>query len=400
MGWEALKAKHLREEKGIALVIGMLLLLIVTLIGISALNNSTYDLLISGNERASVQAFYVAEAGINEFMGRFRASATNQISDGDPLNPAWKILLAKDPGKGATKIGYVSDNLNSIPSLQNQLDFGVEIEHKIDGTNQVVQYGGVPIYLLNSYGFTADGGNKVLEVELVKSPKYDPPSALYSEMSVHIQGSSIYINGNDGCGTTNKPGIITTTTTTPPITESGNPSINGSPPKVTLTSNPSLMILPIKEMLDYLKGNANFKYSYNENQTLNGYSDSWGTPTSSDTTVPITYTGPMNIVYFNMNGDKTLKLTGDSHGAGILLVEGNLEINGGFTWYGVILVTGAVEYTGSGQKNLTGGIMVGENAIIGTNMGENAGIIYCSEVSDKLKEIVPPLKMTRWREIF
>ena len=390
----------MREEKGIALVIGMLLLLIVTLIGISALNNSTYDLLISGNERASIQAFYVAEAGINEFMGRFRDGAIDQIPDNDPSDPNWKVQLAKYPGKGATKIGYVSDNLNSIQSLQNQLDFGVEIEHKIDGSNQVVQYGGVPIYLLKSYGFTADGGNKVLEVELVKSPKYDPPSALYSEMSVHIQGSSIYINGNDGCGTTNKPGVITTTTTNPPITESGNPSINGSPPKVTLASNPSPMILPIKEMLDYLKGNGNFKYSYNGNQTLNGYSDSWGTPTSSDTTVPITYTGPMNIVYFNMNGDKTLILAGDSHGAGILLVEGNLEINGGFTWYGVILVTGAVEYTGSGQKNVTGGIMVGKNATIGTNMGGNAGIIYCSEVSEKLKEIVPPLKMTRWREIF
>ena len=400
MRWEALKAKHLREEKGIALVIGMLLLLIVTLIGISALNNSTYDLLISGNERASVQAFYVAEAGVNEFMGRLRDGAIDQIPDNDPSDPNWKVRLAKYPGKGAIQIGYVSGDPNSIPSLQNQLDFGVEIEHKIDGTNQVIQYGGVPIYLLKSYGFTADGGNKVLEVELVKTPKYDPPSALYSEMSIHIQGSSIYINGNDGCGTTNKPGIITTTTTTPPITESGNPSINGSPPKVTLTSNPSPIILSIKEMLDYLKGNANFKYSYNGNQTLNGYSDSWGTPTSSDTTVPITYTGPMNIVYFNMNGDKTLILAGDSHGAGILLVEGNLEINGVFTWYGVILVTGTVEYTGSGQKNVTGGIMVGENATIGTNMGENAGIIYCSEVSDKLKEIVPPLKMTRWREIF
>jgi len=400
MGWEELKAKPLKEEKGIALVLGMLLLLIVTLIGINALNNSTYDLLISGNERASVQAFYVAEAGINEFIGRFRDGATNQIPDNDPSDPNWKVLLAKYPGKGATQIGYASIDPNSIPSLQNQLDFGVEIKHKIDATNQVVQYGGVPIYVLKSYGFTVDGGNKVLEAELVVSPNYDPPSALYSEMPVHTHGSLIYINGNDGCGTRNKPGVITTATTTPPIIESGSPSINGLPPKVTLTSHPPPMSLPIQEMLDYLKGDANFRYSYSENQTLNGYSDSWGTPTNSDTTVPMTYTGPMNIVYFNMNGDKTLILTGDSHGAGILLVEGNLEINGGFTWYGVILVTGAVEYTGGGRRNVTGGIMVGGNATVGTNIGENAGIVYCSAVSDKLKEIVPPLKTTRWREIF
>jgi hypothetical protein len=395
-----LKTKRLGDENGIALVLAMLLLLIVTVIGISALNTSTYDVRISGNEKSSIQAFYVAEAGINELMGRFRPGATNQILDSDPSNPKWKVLLAKYPGKGALHIGYISGDPNSLPSLQNQLDFGVEIKHKIDATNQVVQYAGVPVYILKSYGFTADGGNKVLEVELVKSPNYDPPSAIFSEMPVHIHGNPIYINGNDGCGKTNKPGVITTTTTTPPITESGNPTIDGLPPKVTLTSNPSPISLSIKEMVDYLKGDANFKYSYNENQTLNGYSDRLGTPTSSDTTIPITYTGPMNIVYFNMNGEKTLKLAGDSHGAGILLVEGNLEINGGFTWYGIILVTGAVEYSGGGKKNLTGGIMVGKKVSIETTIGESAGIIYCSAVSEKLKDIVPPLKMTRWREIF
>jgi len=395
-----LKAKHLGKEKGIVLVLGMLLLLVVTLIGISALNTSTYDVLISANERASVQAFYVAEGGINELMGRFRAGAINQISDGDPLNPAWKLLLAKDPGKGATRIGYVSGDPHSIPSLQNQLDFGVEIRHKIDETNQVIRYGGVPVYLLKSYGFTADGGNKVLEVELIKSPDYDPPSALYSEMPVHIHGSSSYINGNDACGTTNKPGISTPTATTPPITESGNPAINGSPPKVTQASNPPPPHLPIQEMVDYLKKDAHFKYTYNGDQTLTGYSDNWGTPASSGPSVPITYTGPMRIVYFNMQGTQKLKLAGDSHGAGILLVEGNLEIYGGFAWYGVILATGGVECTGSGQKNVTGGILAGEKATTGVDIDENSGIIYCSAVSNKSKDIVPPLKITRWREIF
>jgi hypothetical protein len=396
-GMGKLKVEELREEKGIALVLGMLLLLVATLIGISALNTATYDILISGNERASVQAFYVAEAGMNEFMGRFRAHATNQISDSDPSNPAWKLLLAKNSGKGATQIGYVSGDPNSIPSLQNQMDFGVEIKHKIDEKNQVIKYGGVPIYILKSYGFTAEGGNKVLEVELIKSPVYDPPSALYSEMPVHIHGSSSYINGNDACGTTNKPGITTTTAITPPITESGNPSINGSPPKVTQASIPPPTTLPLKEMLDYLKGDANFKYSYNGEQTLTGYSDGWGTPTRSDTTVPITYAGSMNIVYFNMQEAQTLKLAGDSHGAGILLVEGNLKIDGGFTWYGVILATGAVAFTGGGQKNVTGGIMAGKNTPI--EVDENTGILYCSDVSNKLRDIIPPLKMTRWREV-
>ena len=395
-----MRPKWLKEGRGFVLILAMLFLLVVTLFGISALNTATYDNIITGNKRASEQAFYVAEAGINEFMGRFRAGATNQIVDSDPSNPIWKLLLARDLGKGTTRIGYVSGNPDSISSLQNQLDFGVEIRHKIDDTNHVIEYGGVPMYVLKSYGFTADGGNKVLEVELIKSPSYDPPSTLYSEGPVHIQGSSAYLNGNDVCGTINKPGIMTPTTATPPITESGNPSINGSPPQVTQASVPSPTNLPLTEMLGYLKGYANFKYTFNGNQTLIGYSDSWGTPTSSGTSVPMTYTGTMNIVYIDMQGTQTLKLEGDSHGAGILLVNGNLEINGGFTWYGVILARGVVDYTGGGQKNVTGGIMAGENATIKGEIGGNAGIVYCSAVSNKLKDIVPPLKITRWREIF
>ena len=393
-------AKWLREKSGFVFILTMLLLLMGTLFGISALNTVTYDNLIAGNKRASEQAFYVAEAGINEFMGRFRADATNQISDGDPSNPTWKLLLAKDLGKGAAKIGYVSGNPSSIPSLQNQLDFGVEIRHKIDDTNQVVKYGGGPIYVVKSHGFTAEGGSRVLEVELMKSPGYDPPSALYSEMPVHIHGSSTYINGNDACGTTNKPGITTTTTSIPPITESGNPSINGSPPQVTQASVPSPTNLPIKEMVDYLKGYANFKYHFDGNQTLTGYSDSWGTPTSSGVSLPLTYTGTMNIVYIDLHGTETLKLVGDSHGAGILLVNGNLEINAGFTWYGVILATGTVDYSGGGQKNVTGGIIAGENATLRQDIGGNADIVYCSTASNRLKDIVPPLRITRWREIF
>ncbi len=395
-----LKAKHLREEKGVVLVIGMLLLLVVTLIGISALDTSTYEIRISGNERASVQAFYAAEAGINEFMGRFRTSATNQISDSDPSNPAWKLLLAKDPGKAATQIGYVSGDPNSIPSLQDDLDFGVEIKHKTDETNQVTEYGGVPVYTLKSHGFTVDGGYKVIEVELIKSPDYDPPAALYSESPVRIRGASTYVNGNDACGTTNKPGITTATMTTPPIIEPGTPSVKGSPPIVTQASTPPPANLPLKEMLDYLRGDANFKYRFDEDQTLTGYSEGWGIPISSNPTTPITYTGPMNVVYFNLQGTQTLKLAGDSHGAGILLVEGNIEINGGFTWYGVILATGAVRFTGGGQKNVTGGIMAGEDATSQIDIDENTSIIYCSAVSNKLEEIVPPLKITRWREIF
>jgi len=54
----------LRNEKGFALIIALLILLVLTLIGISAISTSTFETSISGNERVGTDAFYAAEAGI------------------------------------------------------------------------------------------------------------------------------------------------------------------------------------------------------------------------------------------------------------------------------------------------------------------------------------------------
>ena len=389
-----MKTKYLKEEKGIVLVLAMLMLLVLTLIGISALNTGTHDILISGNERASVQAFYAAEAGINEFMGRFRDGATNPITDSDQSNPNWKLLLAKNPGKGATKIGYGSGSQNS-PSLQNQLDFGVEIKHKVDGGG-VVSVNNFPVYIVKSYGFTTDGGNKVIEVEIRKKPNLDPPAALYAENPVNIKGSSTYLQGNDLCGgANNKPGIVTTLPSSDPnaVDVSGGPTISGTPNIQYSGQN-----LDLQGAINYLKNDANFKYNYTDNVTLAG--NHWGTPTYVNTTTPLAYTGNMNIVYFNMQGNKTIKLSGGTTGAGILIVDGNLELNGGFTWYGIVIVRGALDYTGGGEKNITGGIVAGETATIEIDVAGNAGILYCSGAGDWVNNSVSPLKISRWREVF
>jgi hypothetical protein len=154
-------------------------------------------------------------------------------------------------------------------------------------------------------------------------------------------------------------------------------------------------------MVESLSAYANYPYTYNSNQTLSGYSDDWGIPVYNGAGQPLTYPeGPMNIVYFNMGGNKTLKLTGGSHGAGILLVNGNLEINGGFTWYGVIIVTGAIDYTGGGEKNVTGAILAGETTIVEVDVGGNANILYCGRAAGFLKSKMPPFIRAQWREVF
>jgi hypothetical protein len=388
--------EKLKEENGVVLVVTMLLLLVFTLIGMSAVNTATYDNLISGNKRISEQAFYLAEAGINEFLGRFREGATGELKDNAPSNPHWKLFIASN-AELAEKIGYSSSDADHVfvQSLQNPLAYGVEIRHKADIANKVITKAGAPLYIATSYGYTQDGGKKVIEADFIGSPPFDPPAALYTERPIDVHGTSTVIQGMDQCGATNKPGILTTLLeSTNPINISGNPTIQGNPDKKYNGDN-----LGLRAVVNYLKedADANSTYDYNSNQTLTGYSDSWGTPTSTGTSTPITYDGPMKIVYFNMHGDKTLKLAGQSHGAGLLLVDGNLDLNGGFTWYGVIIVTGALDFTGGGEKNVTGGILTGEAATVQVDLGGNAGILYCSQVADKLKKIVTPLRMTRWK---
>ena len=51
----------LKNEDGTAAMIAMLILVVVTLIGIAAINNSTIETRISGNERAHVRSFFNAE---------------------------------------------------------------------------------------------------------------------------------------------------------------------------------------------------------------------------------------------------------------------------------------------------------------------------------------------------
>jgi hypothetical protein len=59
----------------------------------------------------------------------------------------------------------------------------------------------------------------------------------------------------------------------------------------------------------------------------------------------------------------SVKLTSAASGAGILIVDGDLEINGGLNWYGLVLVRGKVSFTGgAGQNvNLYGSILAGQD---------------------------------------
>jgi len=53
---------RLSDKKGVALVVALIMLLILTFIGISAISTTTFETKITGNERVRTDAFYASEA--------------------------------------------------------------------------------------------------------------------------------------------------------------------------------------------------------------------------------------------------------------------------------------------------------------------------------------------------
>jgi len=62
--------KPLTNQGGVVLVVALLLLLVLTLIGISSVGTATFETNNAGNERLYNMAFYAADGGIENFRSR------------------------------------------------------------------------------------------------------------------------------------------------------------------------------------------------------------------------------------------------------------------------------------------------------------------------------------------
>ena len=70
--------KAVGNEKGIVLIVALMLLLALTIIGINSITTTSFENIISGNERLANTAFYSAEAGIQVGL--------NQIPEITPIS--------------------------------------------------------------------------------------------------------------------------------------------------------------------------------------------------------------------------------------------------------------------------------------------------------------------------
>ena len=90
-----------RQERGAALVIGLILLLLLTLLAVSGMNSASLEFIMAGNEQYRANAFQAAEAGIEQSvsLGNFNPAGGDQNLNGAPnATDAWAARIRPQLG--------------------------------------------------------------------------------------------------------------------------------------------------------------------------------------------------------------------------------------------------------------------------------------------------------------
>jgi Tfp pilus assembly protein PilX len=345
-----MKHSILKDQTGMALIIAILMLVVLSVIGIIAVNVTTIGAKITGNTRTSRQAFYIAEAGIEQAreLLRSRIAGGSTVSaqlglvkgtDGflvDSTNVAnfssaddMAFINTTNIGNGSYRVFLTNDSSDGVTSLT-------------DTNSQVT---------LTSFGTGPDNSRAVIQATVLRVPIPNLPGAITMpgpNVNFHA-GSS---NASEANGYS-YPAIAVNSTTSRTSAIDGIPenrrdnyqglgydgTTNPKTPSVVNMTFPDPWgnLSQLQTLYQGLKGMADFSSPSNPGFTLG------------------TQVDPKLVV---IDGNYTVP--GGTLGAGILLVTGNLIFNGNIDYYGIILVVGKGSLTrsGAGNGNITGGVYV------------------------------------------
>lgn len=86
-----MKSINIRRQRGAALVVGLMLLVVITVLAVSGMNTATTELAMARNDQTYENAFQAAETGLEEALtqGTFAATAT-------PTTPVTKTISSNE----------------------------------------------------------------------------------------------------------------------------------------------------------------------------------------------------------------------------------------------------------------------------------------------------------------
>ncbi len=132
----AIMMKTINNERGAILITILLLMVIITLIGIIAINTATVDIQISGQTKRASMAFVGAEAGVDLAIPiiEYTLNPPSPLSEGTlPVLPSGFTYNAADVGNEIIgESNYDPDTASASPDITISQVNGVEVKVDID----------------------------------------------------------------------------------------------------------------------------------------------------------------------------------------------------------------------------------------------------------------------------
>ena len=122
--------RRLPRQRGAALVVGLIMLVIVTLLAIGGMNTAALELIMAGNEQYRLKAFEASEAGIE--IGLTKVATI--VQDGNDHEATGDVPGADSGEKYTTQSRYMGDDLN-IPGFSAGKFVGFHYQISSTGTS-------------------------------------------------------------------------------------------------------------------------------------------------------------------------------------------------------------------------------------------------------------------------
>jgi hypothetical protein len=451
-------ANRLDRQSGMALLLALLIILSLTAFSLSLVLFTQSEIRLSNTIAAQSQAYYAAVAGLEEARGRLNPFApdtiwpqlqqinqVNQVlyllnsSSQDPVQPTnpsspyydyeygqefpggfgvarmLTSVASDQPGAGTPyvipykwvritlKTEYASKtDVNQDGILNSSIPINWDGAHQDLATNMP---SGIPVYMVTALAVEPNGIRKMEQTEIVGTPPLIPAGGVGTAGSATLTGTSesgegsgwpnLTLSGMDACGARDLPGIAAGST----ITTSGLMNIQGNPPE-----QPSSSFLPSQSAANIIQGlfpqAVPILYADRAHVTLaSGGGSLVGTNVVLGQLPGFSNPGQPAVVY----ADQSLAISGTtSTGYGILLVNGNLSITGGFRYSGVIVVNGTVTLAlnSTASMRIRGSLISSGNLSIDSSAGppNHLRITYDScAVADSFQSL--PLTVRSFKEL-
>jgi Tfp pilus assembly protein PilX len=387
-----------RDERGMALAIALLVLLVLSLLATVLMLSVNVETKLTSHGLRQTDALNVAEAGIGEGQGRRAAGDIALGGDPHAVAQIFNVAAGSVPvlGTDTTALATAQPAGAWLPystatrgpnvlTVEYKTDNARTTVYKYDAALAVQTLSGSPIYVITSTGVV--GG----DVRRVRAEVYATPveantyGAMVANVGVQLKGtievcgknhsSSMPTGSTDHVpyetGTGDLAGVWSTGT----VTQQGTPDVSGSPDVAQNQVGP------------YSGPNGFYAGPWDVFGMSQAQFFSWiGSPVAQPNP-------PLGLVYIDGNAAYQ---GGD--GTGILYVDGDLTINGNFTYRGLVYVTGDMQINGGAW--MLGGIIVEGKTTIKLANG-TADVYYSSDmISEAASQASGNFTRLSWRELY